>query len=97
MDKKKWNAGKKRSSNSDEGIGSSFDSDSSSCGTNGNNLKLLLYSTLLGTDTFKSNGVNIVVWVKNSLEHIWYLIITYIRLCFTFSCLTSSVEAILAS
>jgi hypothetical protein len=28
MDKKKGNAGKKRSSNSDEGIGSFFDSDS---------------------------------------------------------------------
>ena len=38
MDKKKGNAGKKRSPNSDEGNGSSFDSDSSSCGTNGNNL-----------------------------------------------------------
>ena len=36
MDKKNGNAGKKRFSNSD----------SSYCGTNGNNLKLLLYSTL---------------------------------------------------
>jgi len=51
----------------------------------------------LGTGTLKSDGVNIVVWAKNSLGHIWYLIITYIRLCFTFCCLTSSVEAILAS
>ena len=51
----------------------------------------------LGRGTLESDGVNIVVWAKNSLEHIWYLIITYIRLCFTFSCLTSSVEAILAS
>jgi hypothetical protein len=42
MDKKKGNAGKKRSSNSDEGIESFFDSDSSSCGTNGNNLPLFL-------------------------------------------------------
>ena len=46
MDRKKGNAGKKRSPNSDEGNGSSFDSDSSSCGTNDNNLKLLFYSTL---------------------------------------------------
>ena len=36
MDNKKGNAGKKRSPNSDEGIGSSFDSDSSSSGTNDN-------------------------------------------------------------
>jgi hypothetical protein len=38
----------------------------------------------LGTGTLKSDGVNIVVWAKNSLEHIWYLIITYMCLCFTF-------------
>jgi hypothetical protein len=50
MDKKKGNAGKKRFSNSEEGIRSSFDSDSSSCGTNGNNLKLLLYSTYFLAD-----------------------------------------------
>ena len=36
MDNKKGNAGKKRSSDSDEGIGSSFDSDSSSSGTKDN-------------------------------------------------------------
>ena len=38
-----------------------------------------------------------VVWAKNSLEHIWYLIITYMCLCFTLCCLLSPVEAILAS
>ena len=36
MDNKKGNAGKKRSPDSDEGIGSSFDSDSSSSGTKDN-------------------------------------------------------------
>jgi hypothetical protein len=51
----------------------------------------------LGTCTLKSGGVNIVVWAKNSLKHIWYLIFTYICLCFTLCCLISSVEAILAS
>jgi hypothetical protein len=36
MDNKKGNAGKKRSPDSDEGIGSSVDSDSSSSGTKDN-------------------------------------------------------------
>jgi hypothetical protein len=36
MDNKKGNAGKKRSPDSDEGIGSSIDSDSSSSGTKDN-------------------------------------------------------------
>ena len=44
-----------------------------------------------------SDGVNIVVWTNNYLRHIWYLICTYICLCFTFCCLLSPVEAILAS
>ena len=55
------------------------------------------YFYWLGTGTLKSGGVNIVVWAKKYLKHIWYLIFTYICLCFTFCCLISPVEAILAS
>jgi hypothetical protein len=51
----------------------------------------------LGTGTLKSGGVKIVMWAKNSFRHIWYLIFTYMCLCFIFCCLLNPVEAILAS
>ena len=51
----------------------------------------------LSTGTLKSGVVNIVVWANNYLRHIWYLIFTYMCLCFTFCCLLSPVEAFFAS
>jgi hypothetical protein len=61
MDNKKGNAGKKRSPDSDEGIGSSFDSDSSSSGTKDNKERVECDSS--------PETVNISVFFSEPIAH----------------------------